>query len=222
LGNALIQTGFVDEAEGHIDKSLEYYPDNAFSRYIKAFVLYAKNGDLKQTRQLLQAEFRRDTNRFDILQDIGKVSYYLEEYDTAYKYYKRFNQYRDTHKLDVFEHENLVIGRVYEKAGETEKAKEFYERYGRYVEADQTAYKNIGLAIYYCQMNDSAKALEHLKLFTQEDNIQYWVILFMDKGPELTETEASPEFKKLLKEVERKFWANHEKLKLTLEEQGLL
>jgi TolB-like protein/AraC-like DNA-binding protein/Tfp pilus assembly protein PilF len=222
LGNALIQTGFVDEALKHIDKSLEYYPDNAFSRYVRAFVVYAKNGDLKQTRQLLQAEFRRDTNRFDILQDIGKVSYYLKEYDTAYQYYKRFNRYRDTHKLDVYEHENLVIGRVYELAGETEKAKEFYERYRRYVEADQTAYKNIGLAVYYCQMNDSTKALEHLRLFTQEDNIQYWVILFMDKGPELTETEASPEFKKLLKEVERKFWANHEKLKLTLEEQGLL
>jgi coproporphyrinogen III oxidase-like Fe-S oxidoreductase len=90
------------------------------------------------------------------------------------------------------------------------------------VERDQTAYKNIGLAVYYCQLNDSTKALEHMRLFTQEDNIQYWVILFMDKGPELTETEASPEFKKLLKEVERKFWANHEKLKLKLEEQGLL
>lgn len=222
LGNALIQTGFVDEALKHIDKSLEYYPDNAFSRYVRAFVLYAKNGDLKQTRQLLQTEFRRDTNRFDILQDIGKVSYYLREYDTAYQYYKRFNRYRDTHKLDVYEHENLVIGRVYELAGETEKAKAFYERYRKYLERDQTAYKNIGLSIYYCQMNESTKALEHLRLFTREDNIQYWVILFMDKGPELTETEASPEFKKLLQEVERKFWANHEKLKLTLEEQGLL
>jgi len=222
LGNALIQTGFVDEALEHLDKSLEYYPDNAFSRYVRAFVLYAKNGDLKQTRQLLQTEFRRDTNRFDILQDIGKVSYYLREYDTAYHYYKRFNRYRDTHKLDVYEHENLVIGRVYELAGETEKAKEFYARYKQYLEKDQTAYKNIGLAVYYCQMNESAKALEHLRLFTQEDNIQYWVILFMDKGPELTETEASPEFKKLLQEVERKFWANHEKLKGTLEEQGLL
>jgi TolB-like protein/AraC-like DNA-binding protein/tetratricopeptide (TPR) repeat protein len=222
LGNALIQTGFVDEALKHIDISLEYYPDNAFSRYVRAFVVYAKNGDLKQTRQVLQTEFKRDTNRFDILQDIGKVSYYLKEYDTAYHYYKRFNRYREVNKLDVFEHENLVIGRVYELAGETEKAKDFYERYRHYVETDQTAYKNIGLAVYYCQMNDNVKALEHLRLFTKEDNIQYWVILFMDKGPELTETEASPEFKKLLEEVERKFWANHEKLKLKLEEQGLL
>ena len=71
-------------------------------------------------------------------------------------------------------------------------------------------------------MNDRVKALEHLRLFTKEDNIQYWVILFMDKGPELTEIEKSPEFKALLKEVERKFWVNHEILKLKLQDQGLL
>ncbi|MBX2895313.1 MAG: helix-turn-helix domain-containing protein [Cyclobacteriaceae bacterium] len=222
LGNALIQAGFVDQALEHIDKSLAYNPENAFSRYVRAFVLYAKEGDLKYTLKLLQTEFERDTNRYDILQDVAKVSYYLKDYDAAYKYYKRFNYQRDTKKLDAFEHENLVIGRVYELAGETEKAKAFYERYRQYLQRDQTAYKNIGLAVYYCQMNDRVKALEHMRLFTQEDNIQYWVILFMDKGPELTETEASPEFKKLLKEVERKFWANHEKLKGKLEEEGLL
>jgi|APTNR8051073442_1049403.scaffolds.fasta_scaffold00352_9 TolB-like protein/AraC-like DNA-binding protein/Tfp pilus assembly protein PilF len=222
LGNALIQTGFVEEALKHIDKSLEYYPDNTFSRHVRAFVLYAKDGNLHQTKRLLLAEYKKDTNRFDILQDVAKVSYYLQEYDTAYYYYKKFNHYREAQKLDVFEHENLNIGRVYELAGETEKAKGFYERYRLYAEADQTAYKNLALTVYYCQMNDNAKALEYLRLFTQEDNIQYWIILFMDKGPELTEVEASPEFKKLLQEVERKFWANHEKLKLKLEDQGLL
>ncbi|MBN8576208.1 MAG: helix-turn-helix domain-containing protein [Cytophagales bacterium] len=222
LGNALIQSGFVDQSLEHIDKSLEYNPENAFSRYVRAFVVYAKEGDLQHTRKLLLNEFQRDTNRYDILQDIGKVSYYLKDYNAAYNYYKRFNRQRETKKLDAFEYENLVIGRVYELAGEKEKAKEFYARYRKYLDRDQTAYKNAGLALYYCQMNDRTKALEHMRLFSQEDNIQYWVILFMDKGPELTETEASPEFKKILQEVARKFWVNHEKLKLKLEEQGLL
>lgn len=222
LGNALIQAGFVDQALAHIDKSLAYNPENAFSRYVRAFVLYAKEGDMQHTRNLLLTEFQRDTNRFDILQDIAKVSYYLKDYEAAYHYYKRFNYQREAKRIDAFEHENLVIGRVYELAGETEKAKAFYERYRQYVERDQTVYKNIGLSVYYCQMNDRAKALEHMRLFTKEDNIHYWIILFMDKGPELTEIEASPEFKSLLREVERKFWVNHEKLKSKLEEQGLL
>jgi hypothetical protein len=74
----------------------------------------------------------------------------------------------------------------------------------------------------YCKNGDSVKALKHLKLFAQEDNIQYWLILFINKAPDMTSIERSPEFQKVLAEIERKFWANHEKLKLTLEEKELL
>jgi len=222
LANALIQSGFVDESLKHLDISLEYFSKNAFARYIRAFVLYAKNGDLKVTRRLLVAEFKKDTNRFDILQDIGKVSYYLGEYDTAYQCYERFNRFRKSQKLDVYAHENFLIGTVYEKVGETEKAKEFYESYRKYMYTNQTAYRHLGFVAYYCRTGESEKALEHLRLFAKEDNIQYWIILFLDKDPEPTETERQPEFKALMEEIERKFWANHEKLKLKLEEQGLL
>jgi tetratricopeptide (TPR) repeat protein len=184
--------------------------------------VYAKNGNLQETKQLLLTEFKKDTSRFDILQDIGKVSYYLGEYDSAFKYYKRFNRIRETLKLDVYQHENMLIGIVYEKMGQPAKAKEFMDSYVRYLETDQTAYKNLGLTMVYCRTGDSQKALEHLKLFAQEDNIQYWIILFLDKDPTLTATESLPEFKKLNRDIERKFWVNHEKLKLTLEEKGLM
>lgn len=222
LANALIQSGFVDESLKYLDKSLGYFPNNAFARYLRAFVLYAKDGDLRKTRALLVAEFNKDTTRFDILQDIGKVSYYLADYDSAYQCYKRFNKYRETHKLDVYQHENMLIGKIYERMGEKEKAKQFYASYRQYLDNDETAYRNLGLAFVYCWEGNTAKALEHLRLFAKEDNIQYWVILFLDKGPDMTDIERSPEFKKLTREVEKKFWANHEKLKRQLTEQGLL
>ncbi len=222
LGNALIQTGFVDESLRHFDLALTYYPENAYARYVRAFALYAKTGNLQQTRTLLVKEFNKDTTRIDILQDIGKVSYYLGEYDTAYSCYKRFNRYRETYKLDVYQNENLLIGKIYDKMGEHEKAQQFYASYRQFLERNQSAYKNLGLVGLYCEEGNSAKALEHLRLFAQEDNIQYWIILFLNKAPDKTSIERSSEFQKLSDEIERKFWANHEKLKLKLEEQGLL
>src|SRR4051812_44608623 len=45
LGNALIQNGFIDESLKYIDKSLEYNPANPFSRYVRAFVLFAKTNN---------------------------------------------------------------------------------------------------------------------------------------------------------------------------------
>jgi tetratricopeptide (TPR) repeat protein len=222
LGNALIQTGFVDKSLEPLNRSLEYFPANGYARYLRPFVLYAKNGNLKQTRQLLVAEFKKDTSRIDILQDIGKVSYYLGDHDSAYQCYQRFNRIRESKKLDVYKHENMLIGMVYEKMGQKAKAKEFIDSYKQYIETDQTAYKNLGLTMVYSREGDNVKALEHLRLFAKEDNIQYWIILFLDKDPLMTDTERLPESQKLLDEVEKKFWANHNKIKLTLAEKGLM
>jgi TolB-like protein/AraC-like DNA-binding protein/Tfp pilus assembly protein PilF len=221
LGNALIQTGFIDESIQYLEKSLVLFQNNAYSRYVRAFALYARDKDLKETQRILQHEFNKDTTRFDILQDLGKVSYYLQEYDTAYAYYKRFNAYRDRHKLDVFQHENLNIGIVYKKVGLIEEGDAFIEKYRQYLDTDQTAYKHLGLAVYYCHLNESKKAIEHLRLFSQEDNIQYWIILF-DQGPYRTPTESLPEFQKIMADIKSKFWRNHNKLKDKLEAEGLL
>lgn len=222
LGNALIQNGFIDQSLTHLDLSIQYFSRNPYARYVRSFVLYAKHGDLKATRQLLAVEFNKDTTRYDILQDIAKLSYYLGDYDSAFKCYQRFNRYRETMKLDVYQHENIFVAKVYDSMGEKEKAKEFYLSYKQYLERDQSAYKNLGLAFAFCYEGNKKKALEHMELFTKEENIQYWFILFLDKDPHKTELENAPEFKKLVKAVETKFWANHKQMKDRLTEQGLL
>ena len=222
LGNALIQNGFVDESLKYLDLSLAYFNNNPFSRYVKAFVLLAKNGDLRQTRELLLIEFNKDTTRFDILQDIGKVSYYLHEYDQAYKYYHRFNRMRETMHLDVYAHENLNIGFTYKQVGKAEAGKKFIESYKDWLDADQSAYKHAGLSMYYAHVGNRAKSLEHLKIFAKEDNIQYWLILFWNKDPIRDSLTGDKAFDTVFEEINKKFWATHEKLKLKLKEEGLL
>lgn len=222
LGNALVQTGFVDEAMENIDLSLKYFQGNAFSRYVKAFVNYAKTKDLDMTREMLIEEFGRDTTRFDILQDIAKVSYYLRDYDSAYYYYEKFNRIREVQKLDVYVHENQLIGEVYEKMGKDAEAKKFFDSYQDYIQKDQTIYKNLGVAMVYVRERKFDKALEHLRLFAKEDNVQLWVILFLPQDPMVDEFKKLPEFQKIWAEIERKFWANHEKVRRQLEDEGLM
>lgn len=222
LGNALAQSGFIDKSLEYIDKSLLYNPQQPYTPHLRAFVVYAKDKDLSQVKKSLVKEFRKDTTRFDILQDIGKVSYYLKEYDSSYYYYKRFVHLRNVFGLDAYRHENLMIGLAYERAGEKTEAKEFIDDYRQYMETDQTAYKDLGMCAYYDYKGDTNKALEHLKHFARQDNIQYWIILFMRQQPMPGNIGSLPECKKVMDEIETKFWANHETLKLTLEEKGLL
>ncbi|MBX2960953.1 MAG: helix-turn-helix domain-containing protein [Cyclobacteriaceae bacterium] len=222
LANALIQTGFVNESLHYIDKSLDYNDANLYARYVRAFVMYAKTNDLNQTRDLLLIEFNKDTTRFDILQDLGKVSYYLNDYKTAHQYYQRFNRMRDAMKLDVYVHENMIIGVAYQKAGFREEGAAFIESYRQYLDRDQTAYRHAGLGMYYGYLGNKPKALEHFRQFAQEDNIQYWLILFIAKDPMLSNLTNDREMKDVLRDIEKKFWANHRKLKEKLEDQELL
>jgi Tfp pilus assembly protein PilF len=222
LANALIQTGFVDESLKYIDQSLAYNPKNPFARYVRAFILYAKTKDLRQTRELLIKEYSQDSSRFDILQDIGKVSIYLRDYEGAYRYYKQFLNIRESQKLDVFRHENMIIGFAMEKAGEKQKAAELIESYKGFLDADQSIYKSLGYVGYYHHKGDDAKALEYLKQFAKEDNVQYWIILFIDADPMMESTMKTPEFAKHIQEIKDRFWRTHNQLKNVLAEEGLL
>ena len=81
LSNALVQSGFVNEAMTYINKSLDYDPGNYYAPLVKIYILYAQNGDIAQTGRLLTAEFRKDTTRLDLLQEVAKMHYFQEDYD---------------------------------------------------------------------------------------------------------------------------------------------
>ena len=221
LSNSLIQTGFVDEALMYADKSLEYFPGNAYTNYAKAYMLYAKNHDLDETSSLLVREWKKDTTRLDILQEVAKVYYYKRDYDSAYFYYQKFINQREAAHLNIYVHQNATIGVVFEKMGYKEEAKAFFDEYLEFVQQDESIYKNIMLSVYYAYHNDFEKSIKYLELFSEEDNYQYWLVLFSD-DPMTEKIRDLPEHKRLMKKIESKFWKNHERIRASLEDKGLL
>jgi TolB-like protein/AraC-like DNA-binding protein/tetratricopeptide (TPR) repeat protein len=112
LSNAFIQCGFTDEAELYINKSLEFNPDNLFSEYVKAYILYAKNKDLSETKKLLVETLQKDTSRYDVLIETGKICYYMRDYTSAYKYFKKYLEIKKALDLDIYRSEDGKIGLV--------------------------------------------------------------------------------------------------------------
>lgn len=148
--------------------------------------------------------------------------YYLSRsYDTAYHYYKRLDELRDSLKLEIYKHENLKFAFVYRKMGFERKAEEFAEAFRQYAENDQTIYKHAYLAGYYAYRNEPQKVVDHLRMFSKEDNFQYWMLLMRD-DPLVDNCKDLPEFKEILDDIDARFWATHEKTRAMLEEKGLL
>ena len=222
LSNALIQTGFTDEAITYINKSLDYDSDNYYSPYLKAYIQYAKDGDIEQTKKALIQELKKDSTRLDILQEVGKMHYYQEDYEGAFMYYKKFAEARKKNGLEIYPHEDIKIGVVYSKMGLRNEAADFFNAYAQYCENDQSIYKSASMAVKYAHEGKKDKAIEQLKIFAEQDNYQYWILLFMEKDPLIKPLQSHPEYEETIQKIKDRFWEKQTKLRKSLEEKGLL
>jgi TolB-like protein/AraC-like DNA-binding protein len=222
ISNAFIQSGFVDEAEKYINKSLEFFPGNIYSAYVKPYILYSRTRDLEETKQMLLNVLEMDTTRLDVIQEIAKICYYQRDYEDAYRYYSRFMAIREYLGLDIYHAEDGKIALVYSMVGETKKSDMLLEKFREFSENDNSIYKHLSLCAYYSYKGEVNKALDQLRLFSKEDNYHYWIILFIEIDPLLDNIRDTEGYKKALKTIKVKFEKYHERIRATLEKEKLI
>ncbi len=220
LANGLVQNGFIEEAQHYMDISLAYDPNNYFACYVSAYVRFAKSKDFKQTRELLLKELNKNPERLDIMQEVAKVTFYMRDYKEAYAYYEKYLALKEKYRVDLFSSEDLNIAIVLDKLGHHDKAIPFVKSFKAFAEKDRSMYRNLFIGSYYAYQKDNKKALEYLKLFSNENNFQYW-ILFMETDPVFDDIKNLPEFKQVMRTINKKFQDTHEELKLVLERSPL-
>lgn len=222
LSNALIQTGFVDEALTYINKSLEYDANNYYAPLLKVYMEYAKDRDMVRAREALKTEWQKDTTRLDILQEVAKFYYFQEDYNNAYYYYEKYVRDREANGLYILPQEDAKIGYVYEKMGLQARADAFFAAYSAYCEKDQSIYKGASMAVKFMHEGKPDRAIEQLRVFSGQDNFQYWILLFIEMDPILKPLESHPEYRGIIEKIKERFWENQAELKKSLEEKGLL
>lgn len=222
LSNAFIQNGFVDQANKYIDLSLTYNPKNYYAPFLKVFIQYATHQNIEKTTKALVNEWKKDTLRLDILQEVGKFYYFQENYNKAYYYYKKFVDTRQKNGLNIYPQENLKIGYVYEKIGKVKEAETLYKAYDIYCKNDQSIYQPASLAMKYLKENKPELAIQQLNKFASNNNYQYWILLFLEKDPLVKPLKNHPKYDALIQKINTKFWENHQQLKKTLKETDLL
>jgi TolB-like protein/AraC-like DNA-binding protein len=213
LSNALLQNGFIDEALKYNETSLKLNPKNFFAGFVNDYIYYAKDRDAAKAKERLMMRWKKDTMRFDILHEAGKMSFISGDYATASSCYDRSLATMRMFGMDIFKHEYLRIGKAYEKTGKKEKAEDYISRYKEYADNNRTMYKDLHLVGYYSNTGETGKAIELFKRFSKEqDNYQYWLLL-MPFDPMLDDLKKHREFAPTMEVIERKFWRKHEELK---------
>lgn len=222
LSNAFAQNGFTNEALKYINKSLDYNPNNYYSPYLKVFIQYAKHQNMQTATGALVKEWKKDTTRLDIMQEVGKFYYFQEKYDSAFYYYDKFEKIKESNGLTMYPQEDLKIGMVYDKMGKHDRAEDFYKSYADYCKNDQSIYQSASLAMQYLHEGKNDLAIEQLKIFATKNNYQYWILLFIEKDPLMKSLKNHPEYDEVIQKIKERFWENHNQLKQSLTEKGLI
>ncbi len=222
VSNAFVQSGFSDEAEKYINRSLDYFPENIYSMYVKPYILFTEDNNLEKLRDRLLMVLEKDTTRLDVLQEVGKAYFYLRDYKNSYKYYRKYLDIKEALNLKIYQGENIKIGYVLSQMGMDQESAELIDTFKQYAENDNSLYKHLSLAAYYSYQDDTEKAIQHLKEFTKEENYHYWIVAFLEIDPLMDNLKTHPEFRKTIKQIETKFWDYHKRVKASLEEMGLV
>ena len=221
LSNALMQAGFLDEGVRYIDKAVSYDSTNAIAAYVRIWFHYVRDKNKDQAIDLLLKEYKKDTTRLDIHYELGRMYYLLRDFDNAFKYFRKGVEDSERRQLNPFQHENLKAAIVFSKMGYKEKSAELLESYKTFAQNDKSIYGNINLAIYYAHLDNVPKTIEHLELFSKEDNYAYWILLYeMDIAFDPVKND--PQFLRIMRTIETKFWKTHENIKTTLEQKRLI
>ncbi len=222
LSNALAQTGFIDESEIYIQKSLAYNPNNLYSKHLYVFIKQAKNFDLQRAKNELIEILAIDTTRLDLIQEIAKMNYILENYEQAWLYYDKFIAKKEALQLDIYPNEDINIGFVLTQLGRKQEAKVYYDRFFEFAKKDTSIYKDLHYSAYFATMGNIDKAMLHLKAFAEFDYYYYWIVLYMKDDPVIKQMVSHPEFKTTIQKIQDKFWNNHKKIKNMLEDAQII
>ena len=82
--------------------------------------------------------------------------------------------------------------------------------------------KYVNLAMLYSFIGETAKAIELLELYAQKDEFDIYATIFIEMDPMVDNIKELPEFKKLMQEIEVKFWKKHNKIKAKLKKEHLM
>jgi tetratricopeptide (TPR) repeat protein len=222
VSNSFIQSGFVEEAHRYIGKSIDYYPENPYAAVLKAYIQYARNSNLEQTRDSLLAIRERHPETIDLLKEIGNITYYLRDFEQSSAHYLAYLGALDSLNMPHPSGEYAKIGVALAEVGRNEESEDLFIQYRAYAEEDESVYKHLSLSVYHSWIGNRDSAMNEMSLFAEEEFYPYWYILFLEQDPLLDDMYTVPEFQELMGQIRVRFWKYHRSMRSSLRSKGLI
>jgi tetratricopeptide (TPR) repeat protein len=177
---------------------------------------------------LFQRALQFDSSNTKALEFLGECYLTKGQYDESLKYFQKwFTSVGSNPQANLLK--ASWLGYLYWQNGYRDEAEYYFDavrnnwyrayEVGRYWERYGTHYVIAGIRVLEGNCDE---AIAHLKIFSQKKLIDYWWLFYFKNDPCFDPIRNDQEFKQIESDVEASFRAEHEKVRMWLEEQGMI
>jgi tetratricopeptide (TPR) repeat protein len=204
----------------------KYYYEEAFRLDNDSSKLVRFKSD-EERFESLKKVYAADSNNVEVIRNMA-ISYFDRgQYKESLKYIKKIEtRLDDTLSLPFFFRKQ--IGYVYLKNGFKKEAEKWFNNQKNFSEESLKkgrfysfeAY--LDLAQAYALLRNKEKVVENLRMLNKIRVCPYWMSRAIKDLPFFDSISNDPEVRQILGDLESKYQAEHERVRIWLEEQGML
>jgi TolB-like protein len=228
IGFAYLCAGFAEISKHYYQEELKLDGDSALYYYnLEGDEYFLEN--FNKSIEFGVKGLAIDSTNYGIVEFLGFDYSWLGNHKESLKYFKKWFERLKTQGILTANNMHR-IGYAYWKNGDKEEAEYFFNEQIKYcnrlIELKRPG--GIGLNTYYdlagvyAFRGEKDKALMNLKIYNQTQRIPLVMLMTIKTDPLFDSIRNEPEFQQIVKDVEAKYQAEHERVRKWLEEQGKL
>ena len=228
IGGCYYNAGFDDKSKYYQLEALKLDRDSVtYYNYMSS--IESLRGNYEKALEYVELAFAIDSTNPNTLENLGSNYRKLGQTDIAIQFYQKWLQrLKELGQLKTNAMHRVAY--AYWLGGFEEEAKYYFDEQleydkrmnelGRGMAESKVTYYD--LACVYAFRGEEKKAFENLRIFNQRQMIPLWWVYYVKNDPLLDNIRDEPEFQQILRDVEAKHQAEHERVRLWLEENDML
>jgi tetratricopeptide (TPR) repeat protein len=226
LGYAYMSAGFLEKGKDYCKAYFDIKNDT-IGYYYRLSEIEFLSDNIENSVDYLEKAYTKDSTDITVLYLLGLNYLYSNQNEKSLKIFKKvFEEYKTIKNYSSYNYLGN-LGLVYWRNGLKNEAKDFFnkelEHLNIIIELGQASRNKFetywNLASIYAIKGEKVKAYKYLDIYTKSQTMTLWDVINFRHDPMFENIRNEPKFQSLLKVVESKYQAEHERVRKWLEDQ---
>jgi TolB-like protein/AraC-like DNA-binding protein len=228
LGYAYASAGFLEKAWQYIQDKLRL--DNDSADYYSESARYEFwLGNYNKSLEFSIKGFEKDSTNLVVLTCLADSYGWLGQFEKSLKCWEKYIEIlKSQGDVEAMHHINSIAYTFWQN-GYKEKAEKYFNEQIKYCESsiefgrqyEKMLYTYYDLAGVHSFRGEREKAYENLRRFNKKPMMSFWMVSLIKSNPLFISIRNELEFQQIVRDVEAKYQAEHERVKKWLKEQGM-